>query len=164
MHHLRRLFVLISLALGCTGQPSVSPDITGGLEVRRLRQDPYSFAYSSGLNDSTRAVVRDAAAWATIWGAIHRHSSLPPLPAVDFTRDMVVVVALGTRPSGGYSIYVDSAHAVANGGTEVVVHKVNLGAGCGATAALTQPVDIALLPRRDGQVTFRDRTTAPPCK
>ena len=68
----------------------------------------------------------------------------------------VILVALGERPTGGYSIFIDRVTELQDGSIEVLVRSVAPGPTCGVTAALTQPVDIARVPRRDGSVSFRE--------
>lgn len=135
----------------------------GALPVDRLRAGPSSFTYNSGLAERERLVVRDRAAWQDLWRRIWSgRSPVPPAPDIDFTRDMVVVVALGERPTGGHGILVDSAQQRSNGLT-VVVRTIAPGRGCMLTQALTQPVDIARLPRHDGPVEFEDRAETRDC-
>jgi hypothetical protein len=132
------------------------------LPVTRLKTEPYTFTYSSGFERSARLVIRDSAAWRMAWDTVHIRSSPMPLPAVDFSKEMIVVAALGLRNAGGYSIYVDSASESASG-IEVVIRSVSPGKTCGVTAALTQPVDIARLPRREGAVRFAERSEVSEC-
>jgi hypothetical protein len=75
---------------------------------------------------------------------------------------MVAVVALGQRPTGGFAILIDSAETIA-GGVTVLVRAIAPGPTCGVTQALTQPVDIARLPRTDTVVTFRDKAEEQAC-
>ena len=127
--------------------------------VTRLRAEPYSLSYYSALKTAQRIVVRDEATWRTLWPQLQAG---PELPAIDFTREMVVVVALGERNSGGYSILIESAAATGDGVT-VQVRSISPGKQCGATAALTQPVDAARLPRVEGTVRFVDVATVHDC-
>ena len=153
------------LGSGCAVE--IVSDFDGGpgtpLPVTRLRAEPYSFAYFSGMDDSTRLVVRDADQWQQAWNAIGRGSSpAEPLPPVNFAQEMVIVAALGSRSSGGFSIYVDSAYQHVDH-VEVVVRKVSPGAGCLTIAAFTQPVDIARLPATTLPVRFRERGIVHSC-
>ena len=150
-------------ALSCGGQ-SVAPDpAKGPVPVVRLRAEPHSFTFYSGLTDRQRLVVRDAVTWTQVWDRIwHGRSPVPELPQIDFAGEMVVVAALGQRPTGGYDILVDSAEANQEGLT-VRVRTISPGRTCMVTQALTQPVDIARLPRTEGAVRFEDRAEARVC-
>jgi hypothetical protein len=133
------------------------------IPVVRFRRGPHSFTYYSGLEEPRRFVVRDSvrwrAAWATIW---RRRSPLPPLPEVDFDREVVLVAALGMRPSGGYGILLD--HAVQqNGHIEVTVRSSSPGRKCGVADVLTQPVDLARLPRTRQSIRFREQKEVKDC-
>ncbi len=76
---------------------------------------------------------------------------------------MVVVVALGARPTGGYGILIDGASESANGGVAVIVDSSSPASDCFVSDALTQPVDIARVPVRDGAVTFVEQSHETNC-
>jgi len=162
--------VLVALLGGCAVGETMLPNPAEGsaenhtpIAVTRLSSGPYPLTVSSGITDSTRVVIRDAEAWRQMWDRVwSQQTPAPALPAIDFTREMVVVVGLGTRSSGGYSIVVDGA-SVAGGTIEVVVQKTSPGASCVVTSALTEPVDIARLPRRSEPVRFVERHTVRAC-
>jgi len=85
---------------------------------------------------------------------------VPPLPEIDFSKEMIVVSAMGSRPSSGYLIYIDGACEV-DGQVEVFVSSVE--DGCGAELAIvTNPADAVRLPRTDLPVVFRETQLA--CK
>jgi hypothetical protein len=133
------------------------------LTVTRLRTGAFSFSYNSAITESQRLVVRDQATWQQTWNSIHALIfPVPALPAVDFTREMVVVAALGQRPTGGFSIFIDSATDTANG-VSITVRSVSPGSNCGVTTALTQPVDVARVTRREAAVSFVETTATQRC-
>jgi hypothetical protein len=155
---------VLTLGAACGGS-----DLTeapgASLPIVRLRSEPYSFTFYSGLDRPARLVVRDAVTWRAVWNQIYlRQSPLPPLPAVDFSRDMIVVVALGSRSTGGYSILVGGASEAANNGVAVTVDSSSPGSNCVVTEAFTQPVDIARVPLRDGTVRFVERSHVSNCE
>jgi hypothetical protein len=142
-----------------------SPALAGedDVVVERLRPDTSAFTDSSGFGDPGQYVLRDQAAWGDLWKRVHARSHpVPPLPEIDFGREIVVVVALGHRPSSGYAIRV--GHAYKEGPkTVVVVQTESPAAGCIVLAAMTSPVDIARLPAPDGPVEFRIESTIRDC-
>lgn len=149
-------------ALACS-QAAAPREPGTPVRIVRLRPEPYSLTYFSGLDEPQRTVVRDEVAWQAAWTAIwRRHSPEPSLPAVDFEREMLVIAALGSRPTTGHGILVDSAFADGEG---LVIHirTIAPGARCGTGGALTQPVDVARITRADGAVRFRDRPQVHEC-
>ena len=110
--------------------------------LETLLAEPYS-----GLAEARREVVRDEAGWVRLWAEIHAGvTPKPPLPEVDFTSHMLIVVAIGTRSSGGYGVKVLSATVR---GDELLVSVVETCPARGArvVASLTQPVAVVRLPR-----------------
>lgn len=164
-------FVSVALSAVCAAcsqanaPPAVgSKDLGTPIPVVRFRAEPYPFTFVSGLDKPARIVVRDATAWKAIWSEIHsRTSPLPDLPAADFSREMIVVAALGSHSSGGYSILIEGAGEV-SGVVNVAIHSIAPGNRCGVTLAFTEPVDIARLPLREGPVRFVERATVTDCQ
>ena len=154
----------ILAVVACGSSPSAPDQSAEPLPVTRLRTEPFSFTYASGLTEPQRLLIRDQASWQQAWAAIWtRHSSQPAMPDVDFTREMIVLAALGERPTGGYGIFIDSA-AAGSGRVTLRIRSVSPANGCGVTTALTQPVDIARLPRREGPAVFTDVQETQNCR
>lgn len=154
--HMQRLTLLLIavLATGCSSSLD-GPATRSPIAVTRLRSEPFSFTYYSGL-PAERLVIRDQTAWVAAWASMWpAFAPIPAPPNVDFSRDMIVVAALGARPTGGYSIFVDSAGIGATG-LMVWIGTTTPGAHCVTTQAFTQPLDIARLPRVDAAVRFVD--------
>jgi hypothetical protein len=153
--------VLVGLGLLAAG---VACGSTSGQKVPvvRLESASSSFTYFSGLSAPERVVIRDQASWASMWAAMSLGGPVPALPDVDFTNEMLVVAALGERPTEGYSIFIDHAVAV-DGSVEVTVRSVAPGQTCIVFNDFTQPVDIARLPRYEGPITFRETSEIHSC-
>ena len=124
-----------------------------------------AFTYNSGLTKPVQLVIKDSKEWQEVWERSHCKviSPVPPLPEIDFTKELIVVVALGTRPTGGYGIFVDRA-VDKNNRREITVGKQSPGKNCFTTQALTQPVDIARLPKTDRPVVFKETGEVHECK
>ena len=112
------------------------------------------YRHTSGFDTRERFVVRDSGTWATTWTRLlGSHSPRAPLPAVDFSREMIVVASMGTRSSGGYTMGVDSVFA-ARDTVFFHVREQSPGSRCGTTAALTSPVGLARVERTDRPIGF----------
>ena len=109
---------------------------TSTLDIRRIGQWT-----RTGIGEARRLVIRDANAWADFWSEL----GVGERPTVDFSRDVVVAVAAGQRPTGGYEIAVDR---VVNNNGELTAEVVETtpGPNCMTTASLTQPVDVVVVP------------------
>jgi hypothetical protein len=95
----------------------------------------------TGVGEARRLIIRDANAWAQFWSEL----GVGEQPTVDFTRDVVVAVAAGQRPTGGYEIAIDRVREN-NGELTIEVVETAPGPNCMTTASLTQPVDVIAIP------------------
>lgn len=160
---MRRLrFALLAVVVACGGTRSAPHPATSAalsdLPLQRL-QERAPFAYASGYDTAETAVIRTTTAWRAAWTRIHGGMTpLPLLPAIDFSRSVVVLVAIGTQSSGGHGLAITRAES--NAGA-VIVHAVHTtpGLGCGVTMELTQPVDVVRLETKTPTISF-DVTTA----
>jgi hypothetical protein len=168
--HFGALPLLLVLAAACASGDPLGvdrSDLSAGagqpLAVERLRPESVSFTSQSGMTDSARVVIRTEAAWRETWQRVWQSvQPTPPVPQVDFQRDLLVVAGLGLRHTGGYGIVVDSAYRHADH-VEVVIRKISPGRNCIVTMATTQPVDIARLPATQQPVRFRERSEVRNC-
>ena len=152
--------VLAVLAAACAGLPSLGdPDLDelepGGepLAISRLEQQP-PILYS-GMGQAERTVVDDQMEWEQVWSRLwHNTQPRPYAPVVDFARELVIVAAMGARPTGGYTIQVDEARTYAD---HVTVHAIETSPGrtCVTTQAFTAPVDVVKIPRTSLPIRFR---------
>ena len=117
-----------------------------------------------GISQRSRLVIRDAEAFNQLWEQLTgQQSERPPLPKVDFSREMLVVAAMGTRPSSGFDIIVESACEVDNK-LEVYVRSTDY-SKCGLQlGVITAPADIVRVAKTDLPVVFRETEVSPDCK
>ena len=155
--------LLAVFAAGCSSALEVPAGHTP-LTVTRLRSEPFSYTYVSQIRQPKQLVIRDQATWVATWNSLWPAVGLVGAPPnVDFDHEMIVLAALGERPTGGYTILVDSAGTNAAGVT-VWIGTSSPGPHCGTTQALTQPVDIARLPRTEGTVRFVETSKVVDCQ
>lgn len=108
----------------------------------------------SGIMERRRSVVRTPSAWADAWAEITGPMiSAEPVPEVDFTTRQVLVLAMGGRPSGGYSIRLGALSQLGDT-LYAVVRETSPAAGCLTSQALTQPVAVLAVPLHGVRVEF----------
>lgn len=79
--------VLVSLLVACSRSPS-EPGDSGSLPVTSVAKA----TISNRTTDALREVVRDGRQWQAVWSDLWG-TAAPPLPAIDFDREMVIVAA-----------------------------------------------------------------------
>ena len=97
----------------------------------------------SRIDGARQAVVRSAAEWSTLWS---QHAGERARPEVDFSKEMVVAVFLGTRPTAGFSVEIVGARE--EGATLIVSYREARPQPGSVTAqVLTSPYHLVAVPK-----------------
>jgi hypothetical protein len=116
--------------------------------------------FQGGISQRARLVIRTRDEFTKFWTEASSYKVAPP--EVDFSREMIVVAAMGQQPSSGYHIVIDGACEVDNH-IEVSVRSLNFGK-CGMQlGVITAPVHIVRLPQTQLPVVFQE-TELSDCK
>jgi hypothetical protein len=99
----------------------------------------------SNVDDARQVLVRTDAEWTTLW---QQHASARPRPPVDFSKEMIVGVFMGSRPNAGFSTAIVSATA-GNGVLIVRYSETMPRPGRVAAQILTFPFHVVAIPRAD---------------
>jgi hypothetical protein len=147
---IRAAALAAALALAGCGEKAPAPPAgtPAGEEDAAAILRKFPAATSGGFAEPARTVIRDAAAWEAAWkkGNAHR-SPVPKAPPVDFAKEMVAVAALGTKPTGGWSVEIVGAR-VESGGLKILWAERGPGDGP-AAAVITEPWHAVVLHRSD---------------
>jgi hypothetical protein len=105
---------------------------------------------ASGLQTARQVTVRTAAEWKALW---KEHAPAEKMPAIDFGKEMIVGVFLGTKPSTGHEVEIVGVRME---GKDLVVEYVQKQPGRGTMAAqiLTEPYHLVSVPQHTGAVLF----------
>ena len=131
-----------------------SPTRTVPLQLTRLRPDPVGYTAFSGYVQPTTLVIRDREALQAAWSQMNGYVNPgPPVPEIDFSSEMVILVASGSHTSSGYDVLLASASKTDD---LVTVHALERSPApnCGSLTVITSPVDVARMSRQDGRVIF----------
>ncbi len=137
---------VLALAFGLMTMGTTAPQENG---LRTLAK-----GHQSGVTKSGERVVRTQAVWEKLWA---EHVSIqepkPPAPKVDFAREMVLVAAMGRKPTAGYAIEITG---VKRQGKTLVVSVRHSAPPPGAIAlqVITNPVHFIAVPRSDAALKY----------
>jgi hypothetical protein len=104
----------------------------------------------SNIDEARQVVVRTDAEWTKLW---QQHSPDRQRPTVDFAKDMIVGVFMGSRPSAGYNISIVSTFAK-DGHVIVQYRESTPRPGTLAAQVLTFPYHFVAIPKAAGDVKF----------
>ncbi|MBA2671638.1 MAG: protease complex subunit PrcB family protein [Gemmatimonadetes bacterium] len=153
------------LAQGCerVAEPSAPPRDGAAMTSEQLQVTPVFSSNVSGFSSPAEMVLRDEPALQKAINEARHDVLMVETPInVDFSRQMVILVATGTRNSGGYGIRVDEVNRRDDG----VVARYTVtrpGPECMTTQSITSPVEAVSVPRMEGPVTFDRREVVEDC-
>jgi hypothetical protein len=107
----------------------------------------------SNIDAARQVVIRTAAEWAAFWKT---HNYDKPAPPIDFGKEMVIGVFMGSRPTGGYSTEI-SAIAERDNGLVVTYREASPRADAMTVQVLTFPYQLVATAKRAGEVTFEKK-------
>jgi hypothetical protein len=109
--------------------------------------------------DALHRVIRNQDEWTEVWkrftARMPPENGVFPVPEIDFSKEMIVLVAMGERPTSGFTIIIDGACEAGNK-IEVFVSTVENDKCIGAFHVVTYPSDAVRLPKSDLPVVFRE--------
>lgn len=115
----------------------------GGRDIARGDQ--------SNIDERREVVVRSQKEWTALW---RQHDFEREAPRVDFTKEMVVAVFLGSQTTAGHAVRIVGSASDASG--FVIRYQVDRPAAGGVAAqVLTFPFHIVAMPIRAGAARFQ---------
>lgn len=145
--------VLLVVLAGC----AEAPDATAPDALPRLSVEPLFGTLYSNIREPARLVISDAETWAAVWaGMIGPAGSPADAPAVDFSRENVLIAAMGERRGGGYAIAITGL-ARAGGRIEAEIQST-IPAGCSGADVMTTPLDAVRIPKTAELIQFAEKS------
>lgn len=111
---------------------------------------------ASAITQARMVVVRDLSSWDTLWREhVANLDPQPPLPAVNFSQDMVIGIFLGSRSNACYRVVVESVtELLFPRRLQVVFRELTPPANAVCAAVLTNPAVLVLVPYTSLPVEF----------
>lgn len=162
--------VLVTSAFiaGCGGQ---APSQDGGIrrDFAPLTGDVVS-PYYAGLAQPEYLVVNSREKWQEVWQELEPRTSRQqgqaspnPLPDVDFRKSVLIIAAMGSRRTGGYSVAISSV-VETPWRIVVTVAEQSPGPKCATTQAVTHPIAIVTTAQTQKPFEFEFVRTTQQCE
>jgi hypothetical protein len=117
----------------------------GGASFRALDKGD-----QSNMDDARQAVARTADEYNALW---RLHAPDRPQPRVDFPKEMVIGVFMGSRPTAGFAIDVVGSREEA-GALVVQYRETRPARGLITAQVITSAYHIVAMPARTGTIRF----------
>ena len=107
----------------------------------------------SGIDSPKQVTIRSREELTALW---RENAQNAAVPAVDFSKEMVVGVFMGSRPTAGFAIEIVGYRLAAPGGKDVIVEYRESAPGRGAITAqvILAPFHLVVIPKQTGMVKF----------
>jgi hypothetical protein len=167
MTWLRHLTAL-SLLCPLTAATAVTKPDAFQVEYETFRPTLY-FGLHEGPDAPTFTTIRSERDWREFWPQIETRMARDmdqrdphPLPPIDFTRQILLVAALGMKPTGGFSV---SIRSVVEDSSRITVNVVAVSPGknCMVTLTTTNPIALILIAKTSKPVQFSTTRAELPC-
>ena len=100
------------------------------------------YGFHCDVDERLNYTISDNQSWQDLWNDIYGKSySVPTLPEVNFTTDLIFAVFQGERPTSGFVTNITQIDLTEDGYL-VYVDELHPGPSCGAFQVLTQPYHI----------------------
>jgi hypothetical protein len=157
---MRRLALLpLMLLLPACSKPD--PVAVDSGHTAPIMQPLYATLYSN-VREPRRLVIRDAETWAAVWAEMISVGDPRTPPHVDFTKEDVLVAAMGERRAAGYDISINEVVEGANGVLAVVTSTTPAPA-CETSEIMTAPLAAIRVTKVTGGVAFEERGATVSC-
>ena len=119
-------------------------------------------ATAADVQTESTWVIRDQDQFQRIWDRFFARRFDRPMPAIDFSTQMVVVVTMGPQPTAGYAVRITG---VSRNDRGIVVHVTTSSPGPNCTVAQvrTLPTAFSRLRKTDRPVQFEFTRTTRDC-
>jgi hypothetical protein len=147
--------VAAALAAGCYEAPppkEAKPGVTAESLEGKLRHRSMLLALNSNFNDPQLRVIQYPEDYDEMWRKGFTNVGGLQKPFVNFDNEMVILVAAGTKPRGGYRIQVDSI--VAGPDLAIYVTEYAPGANCKGLNRIGAPAQIVTIPWMEKTARF----------
>ncbi len=149
--------IAATFAAGCYEAPppkQAKPGVTAESLVGKLRHRAMLTSLRSNFSDPQLRLIQYPEDYDEMWRSGFTNVGGLRKPYVNFDAEMVLLVAAGTKPRGGYRIQVDSVVT----GAEIVVYVTEFepGASCKGLNQIYSPAQIVTIPWMDKPLRFVD--------
>ena len=144
--------IALLVALAVLQIPAARPAIAKST-MRTMPEPPVTIGKGdqSNVDERKTATVRTEAEWTRLW---QQHNPDQQRPAIDFSKQMVVGVFMGSRNSAGFGVEIVSAPD-ADGVITVHYHETIPASGAITAQVITSPYHLVYLPKSASTVRFQ---------
>lgn len=105
------------------------------------------------IESQTNKVIKSQEEWSNFLSSLNKRNDITPEINVDFATQDLVIIAMGTQSSGGYSVEINK---VIEYNDQIVVYAIENSPGfnCATTSVISYPSQFVTTPKTNKPVKF----------
>ncbi len=119
--------------------------------------------YPLMIEEPMLRVIRTQEELSELWELPSSRIDKPEIPEIDFSRNMLLVAAMGEQPTSGYSIEITGAE-LKDDEWVFSVREAKPGESCMNLMVITTPHHMAVVPKSNKDVKFEVTTVTEECE
>ena len=142
------IYISFLSILACSSKGSEN-ESDGNIKFEVIKEGPIS-----GFTDEKMMVINNNDDYQKIMTIVYYNlDQMPIIPEVDFTKSILILTAMGTKNTGGYTIGIDN---ISKSGSKVTVNltETSPGKNCVNTESITSPYQIVKIKKTDKEIKF----------
>ncbi|MDF1673226.1 MAG: protease complex subunit PrcB family protein [Vicingaceae bacterium] len=160
---MKNILILISI-LGLLSCKSSQSSTSSVMEKVVFTPIELKSGNNGGFKTKTNLVISTQEEFLKIWNqAFANYMNKETAPEVDFEKNIILLVALGEKTSGGYTIKVDNVIETKDN-TVVNVLYTSPGKGCMTTESITYPFQIIQIEKPNKAILFSKKNIVFGCE
>lgn len=150
---MKNIFIFISI-FGLLSCKSSQPTAEGESAKKSFIPIELQSGNNGGFKEKSNQIISDQKEFSKIWDqAFVNYMNKESAPEVDFTKNIVLLIALGEKTSGGHTIKVNSI-VESNENTIVNILETCPGKGCMTTESITYSYQIVQIEKPNKPIQF----------
>ena len=138
--------LLISTALSCSSSGS-------GSDTTDIKFEVIKEGVISGFTDEKLMVIDNNTDYQKIMSIVYYNlDQMPIIPEVDFTKNTLILAAIGAKNTGGYSIGINNIKS--NGSVTISITEISPGKNCVLTESVISPYQLVKVKKIKKEVSF----------
>ena len=119
---------------------------------------------NGGFENPTTKLINNQAGFEDLWQKIwNRTSDKPQIPEVDFSKNQLILVAIGAKNNGGYGLEIEKITETKNE-LNVIYFETKAGEKCMTTQAIVFPFELIEIEKTSKNVVFTSAEKIIDCK
>lgn len=126
-----------------------------GVQAKNIEFTVLKEGTNSGHKTAGSKIIHNTEELSLAWTILHgNYMENPPIPKIDFNSNQLILILMGEKTSGGYSIGVENIIEI-NAESIITIGEKKPGKTCMTTSVMTYPYQLIIIPKTNKQIVYK---------